>query len=138
MAIAARHPQAEREFSHVDLIFIKEVKVWRKSYESHSQHQMTTLSFHNEQHNIYKLERFQDIMSLTLGVASGILCLESHLGFAFYLVGITLTNTSFHFMCCEGSKQFYRTPGRQIYLRGLLANLPGYVMMWCLTYALIQ
>lgn len=85
--------------------------------------------------NQKKLKYIHDIMSLSLGVAAGVLSLESIWGFIFYVVGITLVNLGFAVVCCEGDvSKFYRFPGKEIFWDGM-GNVAGYVMMWCLVYA---
>lgn len=89
--------------------------------------------------NKQKLQRVQDIMSLALGVGAGILGLESLYGFLFFLLGFSLSNLAFFVECCKGeSKTFFTSPFRLIFLDGFFGGLAGYVMMWCLTYALVN
>lgn len=89
--------------------------------------------------NKQKLQRVQDIMSLALGVSAGILGLESLYGFLFFLVGFSLSNLGFFLECCKGEAQmFFISPFRQIFFDGFVGGLSGYVMMWCLTYALVN
>ncbi|GEQ66880.1 hypothetical protein JCM33374_g543 [Metschnikowia sp. JCM 33374] len=89
--------------------------------------------------NKYKLQKFHDVMSLSLGVAAGVLGLESFQGFAFYFIGILASDLSFFVICCRSSpKDFFISPVKEVVLDGLFTNLAGYVMMWCLTYALVK
>lgn len=91
------------------------------------------------QANQKKLQHVYDVMSLTLGVGSGILMLETLQGFLFYLVGISITNVAFYIMCCEKSaSRFFRSPFQEIFINGIVSNAAGYVMMWCLVYALVK
>ncbi|ODV78407.1 uncharacterized protein CANTADRAFT_52832 [Suhomyces tanzawaensis NRRL Y-17324] len=91
------------------------------------------------QSNKQKLGRVRDISSLALGVGCGILALESLVGFGFYIVGTTLTNLLFIWICCgsEPSK-FFVSPKRELLLEGVVENVPGFVMMWCLVYAIVS
>lgn len=89
--------------------------------------------------NKQKLQRVQDVMSLALGVSAGILGLESGYGFLFFVVGFSLSNVAFLLECCKGeSALFFTSPFRLIFLDGFFGGLSGYVMMWCLTYALVN
>ncbi|SGZ56966.1 CIC11C00000003653 [Sungouiella intermedia] len=89
--------------------------------------------------NKQKLQRLQDVMSLALGVGAGVLCLESLNGFFFFLVTFSLSNLSFFLLCCEGKPEsFFQNPWKEIFLDGISSSLAGYVMMWCLTYALVK
>lgn len=86
-----------------------------------------------------KLLYVQDVMSLALGVGAGVLGLESLSGFVFYLICFTLCNFSFYFFCCEGQERlFFRNPIKEIFLDGIPISLAGFIMMWCLTYALVK
>lgn len=89
--------------------------------------------------NKQKLQRLQDVMSLSLGIAAGVLGLESLGGFAFYLVGIIASDLSFLAICCQNSPgNFFVSPVKEVILEGLFTSLAGYVMMWCMTYALVK
>ncbi|EAZ63949.1 hypothetical protein PICST_52049 [Scheffersomyces stipitis CBS 6054] len=89
--------------------------------------------------NKQKLQHVHDIASLVLGVGSGVLTLESAYGFIFYVVGITLTNLLFYLICCEGQPhKFFKKPVQEVFLDGVLTNVAGYIMMWCLVYALVK
>ncbi|OBA22229.1 hypothetical protein METBIDRAFT_39323 [Metschnikowia bicuspidata var. bicuspidata NRRL YB-4993] len=89
--------------------------------------------------NKYKLQKLQDVMSLSLGIAAGTLGLESYSGIAFYLVGILASDFSFLVVCCEGTpKRFFVSPVREIFADNFISNFAGYIMMWCLTYALMK
>ncbi|CAH6722385.1 ER membrane protein complex subunit 6 [[Candida] jaroonii] len=93
----------------------------------------------NVESNKKNLQYIHDVMCLSLGVGAGVLSLESLYGFLFYIVGMTLTNVGFIIVCCEGKpKEFYRNPLQQIFLDGLQGNIAGFVMMWCLVYALVK
>ncbi|KAK6200131.1 Rab5-interacting protein-domain-containing protein [Scheffersomyces amazonensis] len=91
------------------------------------------------QSNHQKLQRAQDIASLVLGIGAGILTLESAYGFSFYLVGITITNGMFFAVCCQNQPdKFFTNPIRDIFFEGIFSNVPGFIMMWCLVYALVK
>lgn len=93
----------------------------------------------NIQSNKDKLQRIQDVMSLAFGVGAGILGLESFYGFLFFLVSFSLSNLSFFILCCQGEANlFFQNPLKEIFLDGITSSLAGYVMMWCLTYALVK
>lgn len=78
-------------------------------------------------------------MSLALGVGAGVLGLESLSGFLFFLVTFSMSNLSFFFLCCEGKPEdFFNNPMREIFVDGITSSVAGYVMMWCLTYALVK
>lgn len=98
-----------------------------------------TLYGPNVASNKQKLQRLQDIISLALGAAAGIVGLESLHGFLFFLVGITLTNATFYLVCCQGDAgAFFAAPYREIFVEGLSSSLAGYVMTWCLLFALVK
>lgn len=89
--------------------------------------------------NKLKLQKLQDVMSLVLGIGVGVLGLESLYGFAFFLAGICLSNLSFYLICCQGeSARFFPNPLKDIFLDGLFTSLSGFILMWCLTYALFK
>lgn len=89
--------------------------------------------------NKKKLQHIHDILSLVLGIGSGILTLESISGFLFYIIGFTLTNLAFYTVCCQGQpKTFFKNPIKEIFIDGVFSNIAGYIMMWCLVYALVK
>ncbi|CAI5759306.1 unnamed protein product [Candida verbasci] len=89
--------------------------------------------------NKHKLQHVQDVASLVLGVASGIMSLESINGFVFYFIGITLTNLLFYIICTEQQPyKFFKNPLHEIFIKDLFNNISGYIMMWCLIYALVK
>ncbi|KAK6454925.1 Rab5-interacting protein-domain-containing protein [Scheffersomyces xylosifermentans] len=89
--------------------------------------------------NKQKLQHVQDIASLALGVGAGVLTLESAYGFIFYFVGLTVANFLFYSICCENQpKKFFVKPLQDVYLAGIFTNIAGYIMMWCLVYALVK
>lgn len=101
----------------------KEVIYYRKSIEANSK----------------KLQHVHDIMSLALGVAAGVLSLESLYGFMFYGVGLTITNVVFYVVCCHNQpKSYFRDPVQEIFVSSLSNNVAGFVMAWCLVYALVK
>lgn len=78
-------------------------------------------------------------MCLVLGLAAGVLRFEPLAGVLLYVVGFSLTNLSFYLFCCEGNPQlFFASPIREIFVDTLPSGVAGYVMMWCLTYALVK
>lgn len=92
----------------------------------------------NVQSNFLKLQRVNDVMALALGTSAGIIRLEALYGFLFYGLGLLITNTVFLVVCCEGkARTFFRTPVKDIFVNPLALNIAGFVMMWCLTYALV-
>ncbi|RCK62925.1 ER membrane protein complex subunit 6 [Candida viswanathii] len=89
--------------------------------------------------NKQKLQHIHDVASLALGVGSGILTLESLNGFLFYLAGITATNVLFYIICGEGRPgKYFKSPIQEVFLNGVFSNLAGFIMMWCLVYALVK
>lgn len=89
--------------------------------------------------NKQKLQNIHDVASLALGVGSGILTLESLNGFIFYLVGITATNLLFYIICGESKpSKYFKSPIQEVFLNGIFSNLSGFIMMWCLVYALVK
>lgn len=93
----------------------------------------------NVDFNKQQLQTQQDVMCLALGVAAGVLGLESLAGVALYLVGMTLANLSFYLLCCEGKPElFFASPIKEIFVEKLPTGVAGFVMMWCLTFALVK
>ncbi|CAH2355190.1 ER membrane protein complex subunit 6 [[Candida] railenensis] len=96
----------------------------------------------NADENKKKLSKVQDVTSLALGVGAGILAPEPVYGFLFYVIGYTVSNIAFYITCCEGLQgragQFYKSPVKEIFVDNLLHNIPEYIMMWCLVYALVK
>lgn len=93
----------------------------------------------NVEVNKKKLQYVHDMMCLWLGVGAGILSLESVHGFMFYILGMTIVNLGFIVVCCESHPyRFFRDPLKQIFVDGLQGNIAGYIMMWCLVYALVK
>lgn len=89
--------------------------------------------------NKRKLQHVHDVMSLVLGAGAGVLTLESAWGFLMYLAGLTATNGVFYLYVCEGrAGGFFQQPLKEIFVDGMLSNLAGFVMMWCLVYALVK
>ena len=89
--------------------------------------------------NKKKLQHVHDVMSLVLGVGAGVLTLESIWGFLMYTAGLTLTNVVFYIFVCAGRPRgYFPKPVQGIFVDGILGNLAGYVMMWCLVYALVK
>lgn len=88
--------------------------------------------------NVVKHSKVNDLSCLALGVAAGILTLELLRGFAFYLIGLVLINALFFIVCCEGNPtRFFKLPLSSAG-SAVLSNIPGFVMMWCLVYALVK
>ncbi|RLV96342.1 ER membrane protein complex subunit 6 [Spathaspora sp. JA1] len=93
----------------------------------------------NIKSNKDKLQHVQDITSLVLGIVSGILTLESLYGFLLYVVGLTLANGLFYVLCGDGKvERYFKSPVQEIFVSGVVGNIPGFVMMWCLVYALVS
>lgn len=89
--------------------------------------------------NKKKLQHVHDIMALALGVGAGVLTLESVYGFLFYIIGFTLTNLVFYQICCQGRvKEFFRKPLHEVFIDGIASNVAGFLMMWCLVFALVK
>lgn len=89
--------------------------------------------------NQKKLQHVHDVMSLVLGTACGILALEAYLGAAFYVAASTLVNGAFYMVCCEGKgSRFFESPIKEIFVDTLGTSVAGFVMMWCLVYALVR
>lgn len=89
--------------------------------------------------NKKKLQHVHDIMSLALGVGAGVLTLESIYGFLFYITGFTIVNFAFHQICCQGkAKEYFRKPFHEIFVDGVASNVAGFLMMWCLVFALVK
>jgi len=59
------------------------------------------------QHNTRTLSNIRSISGLLLGIAAGILGLESLYGFGFYLLSNTLISILFYFLLAKGTPQRY-------------------------------
>lgn len=99
-------------------------------------------------HNTRQLSNIRSITSLLLGVAAGILGLESLAGFAFYFISQQLISSLFYFLLLEGDAERYfsgsvakggkggvgiRTGAwRDVFLGGGLVSegLSGFVLGW--------
>lgn len=115
--------------------------------------QETYLTLHplqpeNIAHNTRQLSNIRSITSLLLGIAAGILGLESLSGFAFYFISQQLISSLFYFLLLEGDAERYfggsvvkggkggtgkRTGAwRDVFLGGglLSEGLSGYVLGW--------
>lgn len=93
----------------------------------------------NIEHNYKKLLHLHSIMTLALGTGAGILTFESFQGFVAYFVGLTITNMVFYTVCCKGqANSFFESPVKEIFISSMPENLPGFIMMWCLVYALVN
>ena len=89
--------------------------------------------------NRSKLLHVHDVMSLVLGTACGILALEAYTGAAFFVATTTLVNAGFYMVCCEGKgSRFFQSPIKEIFIDTLGSSVAGFVMMWCLVYALVR
>lgn len=88
--------------------------------------------------NKKKLQYVDNVMCLSLGVAAGTLSIETMYGFLLYGVGMVVTNVGFVVMCCEGDPgKYFRNPVQEVFVQGL-SNVAGFIMTWCLVYALVQ
>ena len=77
--------------------------------------------------NKQKLQHVHDVASLALGVGSGILTLESMNDLLFYII------------CGEGRpSKYFKNPLQEVFISGVFSNIPGFIMMWCLVYALVK
>lgn len=96
----------------------------------------------NIEENKRKLGSVQDITSLSLGVGAGIIAPDPIYGFLLYVIGYTLSNLSFYVICSKGIEgkagEFFKNPIREIFIENLLHNIPEFIMMWCLIYALVK
>ncbi|KAI5965755.1 uncharacterized protein KGF55_001118 [Candida pseudojiufengensis] len=107
---------------------------------------MAVSTTHNESYspfnitiNKQKLQHIHDVSSLVLGIVAGIMTLESIYGFLFFLIGNFVTNIVFYVICTQGnSHKFFRNPIQEIFIEGIPTDIAGYIMMWCLIYALVK
>lgn len=89
--------------------------------------------------NQKKLQHVHDVMSLVLGTACGVLTLEAFTGAAFFVAATTLVNGGFYLVCCGGNgSKFFLSPVKEIFVDTLGSSVAGFVMMWCLVYALVR
>ncbi|CAN3376119.1 hypothetical protein DIURU_001930 [Diutina rugosa] len=87
--------------------------------------------------NVAKFNKVNDLAGLVNGAACGILQLEGLNGFLYYAVSYTLVNTLFVIISCQGTpKRFFQ--GFSVFANGFIGNIAGFIMMWCLTGALVK
>ncbi|ODQ60875.1 hypothetical protein WICANDRAFT_28084, partial [Wickerhamomyces anomalus NRRL Y-366-8] len=85
------------------------------------------------------LQYIQDYTSLIFGTSAGILQLESYYGFAFFsITSLIITLLYVIFVTKLKPSLFYENPLNDIFLNNLSRSLTAYLMMWTLTYALVQ
>ena len=93
----------------------------------------------NVEYNKKQLQNQHDVMCLALGFSAGVLGLESHAGIALYVAGSVLITFSFDVVCCgRQPKLFFVSPVREIYVNTLWSGAAGFVIMWCLSYTLVN
>lgn len=89
------------------------------------------------QSNLAKLTKVNDVASLVNGAACGILQLEGVTGFAYYVASYLAVNVLFVIICCQSTPtKFFESS--KVFLDGVVSNLAGFIMMWCLTGALVK
>lgn len=93
----------------------------------------------NIRHNKLKAQFIHDVGALLFGSMAGILQLEAWFGFGFFVVSCIGTNLLFWLICAQGKARLYfESPINDIFVQGILRSFFGYLMMWCLVFALID
>ncbi|CAN3362063.1 ER membrane protein complex subunit 6 [Diutina catenulata] len=87
--------------------------------------------------NLAKLNKVNDVAGLVIGSACGILQFEGLHGFLFYAISYLLTNAVFVVICCEANPSKYFA-SHMVFASGFTSKLAGFIMMWCLTGALVK
>ncbi|KAF8543893.1 Rab5-interacting protein-domain-containing protein [Trichophaea hybrida] len=92
---------------------------------------------------IHNTKTITDIRSLTssvLGVAAGILGLESLMGFAFYLVGSFFVSVLMLFLLANGQSKHYFRGSADIWTHEVFGTtcLSSFVLTWTLFYNLVR
>lgn len=87
--------------------------------------------------NVAKFNKVNDLSGLINGAACGILQLEGIAGFLYYAVSYLVVNLLFVIICCQGTPtKFFQ--GYLVFINGFVGNIAGFIMMWCLTGALVK
>ncbi|KAA8896049.1 Rab5-interacting protein-domain-containing protein [Sphaerosporella brunnea] len=94
----------------------------------------------NVVHNTKILENIRSLTAPTLGVAAGILGLESLTGFAFYLAGSFLVSVLILLLVAGGSPKKYFRSQTDIWTHEVFGttSLSSFVLMWTLFYNLVR
>lgn len=93
----------------------------------------------NIRHNKLKAQFIHDVGALLFGSMAGILQLEAWFGFGLFVVSCIGTNLLFWLICAQGKARLYfESPINDIFVQGILRSFFGYLMMWCLVFALID
>lgn len=88
--------------------------------------------------NKKRLLRLQDSTSLIMGLAAGILQLESLKGFYMFVASFTVISALYVVWICQlKPSKFYQSPIQEIFLESFFRELMGYVMAWTFSYALV-
>ncbi|KAL2270077.1 hypothetical protein VTJ83DRAFT_2261 [Remersonia thermophila] len=101
-------------------------------------------------HNTRTLNNLHSLTASLLGVAAGILGLESLAGFAFYISFSLLAAVLFYVLRVapsslpagkslgDTSRYFRRGGGFEFWTGGLMGGLAGFVLTWTLFYGLVR
>lgn len=85
------------------------------------------------------VQHVQDVALLALGVAAGVLQLEGFRGFGLFVAGSLVVSSVVVGVVAGGAPgRYFESPLKDVVWGGLTTGVAGYVMMWCLMYALID
>lgn len=88
--------------------------------------------------NKKRLLRLQDSTSLVVGLAAGILQLESLNGFYMFIGSFFSIGALYIVWICQlKPHKYYQSPVQEIFFESFFRELMGFVMAWTFSYALI-
>ncbi|CCE92677.1 Emc6p TDEL_0E04340 [Torulaspora delbrueckii] len=88
--------------------------------------------------NKKRLLRLQDSTSLTMGLAAGILQLESLKGFYMFVASFMSIGLLYVVWICQlKPSKYYQSPIQEIFMDSFFRELMGFVMAWTFSYALV-
>ncbi|MCJ1468482.1 hypothetical protein MMC07_007111 [Pseudocyphellaria aurata] len=91
------------------------------------------------QHNTQVISNIRNLSASLFGVASGILGLESYLGFLFYLLGTFVVSALIFVVLAESRPaRYFQNPLTELWTAELLGGLSSFVLTWTLFYGLIR
>lgn len=91
------------------------------------------------QHNNQVISNIRNLSASLFGVASGILGLESYLGFLFYLLGTLVVSALIFVVLAESCpNRYFQSPLAELWGAEVVGGLSSFVLTWTLFYGLIR